>query len=112
MRRIIPNGTRRRWDQDLGRPRSRPLTGRAPDAHQNELTGRVYPTRSADPGGAGAALIGYGLKGDDMVDAVQGLRSLVHGFAGLELSGGFGLPTVDRSFEAAVRTFLAASAPV
>ena len=41
----------------------------------------------------------YGLSGDDALHAVRGFRSLVHGFATLEISGGFGLPLdCDESF--------------
>jgi AcrR family transcriptional regulator len=47
-----------------------------------------------------AVLDGYGLEGDDAVDAARALRSTLHGFAALEQAGGFGLPRdVDRSFE-------------
>lgn len=51
-----------------------------------------------------AVLAGYGLEGDDAVDAARALRSTLHGFAALEGTGGFGLPRdVDRSFERTVR---------
>nr|WP_231126933.1 TetR-like C-terminal domain-containing protein [Motilibacter aurantiacus] len=47
-----------------------------------------------------AALRGYGLEGEDAVDATRSLRSALHGFVALEAAGGFGLPRdVDRSFE-------------
>jgi AcrR family transcriptional regulator len=50
---------------------------------------------------AAAALRGFGLAEDDVVDAVRAVRSAVHGFAGLEIGGGFRMPQdVDRSFEA------------
>nr|WP_231134526.1 TetR-like C-terminal domain-containing protein [Motilibacter deserti] len=53
-----------------------------------------------------AALRGYGLDGDDAVDATRGLRSALHGFVSLEQAGGFGLPQdVDRSFDSLVRSF-------
>jgi AcrR family transcriptional regulator len=46
-----------------------------------------------------AVLRGYGLTGDDAVDATRAVRSALHGFVMLEQSGGFGLPVdVDRSF--------------
>lgn len=46
-----------------------------------------------------AVLAGYGLEGEDAVDATRGLRSALHGFVALEAGGGFGLPQdVDRSF--------------
>ncbi len=48
-----------------------------------------------------AILDGYGIRGDDAVDAARALRSALHGFASLEATGGFGLPQdVERSFQA------------
>jgi AcrR family transcriptional regulator len=38
-----------------------------------------------------AALRGYGLEGDEAVDATRALRSALHGFVLLESGGGFGL---------------------
>lgn len=47
-----------------------------------------------------ALLAGYGLDGDDAVDAARALRAALHGFVSLEAAGGFGMPRdVDRSFE-------------
>jgi AcrR family transcriptional regulator len=47
-----------------------------------------------------AVLRGYGLSGDDAVDATRAVRSAIHGFIVLEAGGGFGLPRdVDRSFD-------------
>ncbi len=47
-----------------------------------------------------AVLRGYGLQGDDLIDATRAVRSAVHGFVMLEITGGFGLPQdVDRSFD-------------
>lgn len=47
-----------------------------------------------------AVLAGYGLEGDDAIDAARLLRSALHGFTSLEAAGGFGLPRdLDRSFE-------------
>jgi AcrR family transcriptional regulator len=46
-----------------------------------------------------AVLAGYGLGGDDAIDAARAVRSALHGFVALEVAGGFGLPQeVDRSF--------------
>ncbi len=46
-----------------------------------------------------AVLASFGLHGEDGLHAVRGLRSLVHGFATLEIAGGFGLPLdCDESF--------------
>ena len=54
-----------------------------------------------------AVLSGYGLHGSDALHAVRCLRSLVHGFATLEASGGFGLPLdVDESFRRLVDLYI------
>lgn len=46
-----------------------------------------------------AVLAGYGLSGDDAIDATRALRAGLHGFVSLEAGGGFGMPQdVDRSF--------------
>lgn len=46
-----------------------------------------------------AVLAPFGLGGEDAMHAVRGLRSVVHGFATLEISGGFGLTLdLDESF--------------
>lgn len=46
-----------------------------------------------------AVLAGYGIGGDDAVDATRILRAALHGFVSLEAGGGFGLPhDVDRTF--------------
>jgi AcrR family transcriptional regulator len=53
-----------------------------------------------------AVLRGYGLTGDDAVDATRALRSAMHGFVLLEQAGGFGLPVdIDRSFHQLVAGF-------
>ncbi len=50
----------------------------------------------------------YGLKDDDALHVVRGLRSILHGFASLEQRGGFGLPLdLDTSFRMLVDTYLA-----
>jgi AcrR family transcriptional regulator len=56
----------------------------------------------------GLAVIGsFGLEGEDAIHAVRGFRSLVHGFATLEVSGGFGLPLdCDESFDRLVEYFM------
>lgn len=49
----------------------------------------------------------YGMPETESLHAVRGLRSLVHGFASLEKSGGFGLPLeVIDSFEFTLNIFL------
>jgi AcrR family transcriptional regulator len=55
-----------------------------------------------------AALRGFDLPDDGVVDAVRAARSAVHGFVTLELGGGFRMPQdVDRSFEALVTMLVA-----
>jgi AcrR family transcriptional regulator len=73
-----------------------PATQRVPDpadpahvAAGERLVGAVF-----------AILRGYGLDGDDLVDAARALRSALHGFVTLESAGGFGLPQdIGRSFD-------------
>ncbi|WBB66246.1 TetR/AcrR family transcriptional regulator [Micromonospora sp. WMMD812] len=73
-----------------------PATQRVPDPADPEhvaagerAVGAIY-----------AVLRGYGLSGDDAVDATRALRSALHGFVALEASGGFGLPRdIDRSYD-------------
>ncbi len=46
-----------------------------------------------------ALMASFGLQGEAAIHAVRALRSVVHGFATLEISGGFGLPLdCDESF--------------
>jgi AcrR family transcriptional regulator len=67
-----------------------PVPGDAADLETSERAVQViYSTLS-----------GFGLTGDDAIDATRALRSALHGFVALEAAGGFGLPRdVDRSFE-------------
>lgn len=49
----------------------------------------------------------YGLSEQDEVHAIRGLRSLVHGFVSLELSGGFGMPVdIDESYDILLKRFV------
>jgi AcrR family transcriptional regulator len=51
-----------------------------------------------------AVMAGYGLAGDDAIDAIRTFRSALHGFVSLEADGGFGMPfSVDRSFDRLVQ---------
>lgn len=51
-----------------------------------------------------AIIHSFGLEGEDGLHAARGLRSVVHGFATLEILGGFGLPLdLDESFRRLVR---------
>lgn len=46
-----------------------------------------------------AVMSGYGLTGDDAIHAVRAVRSAVHGFVTIEMTGGFGLAlSTDESF--------------
>jgi AcrR family transcriptional regulator len=55
-----------------------------------------------------AVMASFGLQGDEALHAVRALRSLVHGFATLEVSGGFGMPLdLDESFARLVNLFIA-----
>ncbi len=55
-----------------------------------------------------AVMASFGLEGEDAVHALRGLRSLVHGFASLEISGGFGMPLdLDESFSRLMNLFIA-----
>jgi AcrR family transcriptional regulator len=56
-----------------------------------------------------AVMAGYGVNGDDAIDAVRAFRSALHGFVSLEASGGFGMPvSVDRSFGRLVNALVVA----
>ena len=56
-------------------------------------------------------LEGYGLSGDDAIDATRALRAVLHGFVTLQSGGGFGYPVdVDRSFLRAVQALIGAIA--
>jgi hypothetical protein len=54
-----------------------------------------------------AVVASFGLQGNDALHAVRGLRSIVHGFATLEVAGGFGLPLdCDESFRRLITAFI------
>lgn len=53
-----------------------------------------------------AVLAGFRLEDDDAVDAVRGLRALLHGFVAIENAGGFRLPRdLDCSYRRLVETY-------
>ena len=55
----------------------------------------------------GLTLKGFGLDGDEEIHVVRGLRSLIHGFATLEMSGSFKTPVDrDKSFDRILEIFL------
>lgn len=55
------------------------------------------------------ALATYRLTPDDAIHTVRMVRAVVHGFATLELAGGFGLPQeVDETFHRLIETYIGA----
>ncbi len=75
--------------------------GSSPDAELAEAESRVVRIVLA-------VLASFGLSGEDAIHAVRGLRSVVHGFATLEVAGGFGLPLdCDESFRRLVDMLVA-----
>lgn len=55
-----------------------------------------------------AVLASYGLRDEHALHAARGLRSVAHGFATLEVAGGFGIPLdLDESFDRLLRAFVA-----
>ena len=55
-----------------------------------------------------AVVASFGLSGEDGLHAVRALRSVVHGFATLEVGGGFGLPLdCDESFRRLIAMLIA-----
>jgi AcrR family transcriptional regulator len=55
-----------------------------------------------------AVMASFGLQGEDAIHAVRAFRSMVHGFATLEVYGGFGMPLdLDESFARLVDLFIA-----
>lgn len=54
-----------------------------------------------------AVLSAYHLEGDDLIHALRGLRSFIHGFATLENAGGFGIALdLDTSFHRLLEMFV------
>jgi AcrR family transcriptional regulator len=93
-------------------------------AHRNPgryaATLRAPSTDDADAVGAASDLLdvvyavlqGYGITGDDAVDATRTLRAVLHGYVALEAAGGFGMPndvreSFDRAIEALDAMFIA-----
>src|ERR1700761_3967435 len=57
----------------------------------------------------GDVLSGFGLAGEDAIDAIRGIRSALHGFVSLEAAGAFAMPRdIDRSFRRLVAALIAA----
>ena len=56
-----------------------------------------------------AVMAGYGLDGEDAIDAIRAYRAALHGFFSLEANDGFAFPnSVDRSFDRLVRALVVA----
>jgi AcrR family transcriptional regulator len=56
-----------------------------------------------------AVMEGYGLDGEDAIDAIRAYRAALHGFFSLEANDGFAFPnSVDRSFDRLVRALVVA----
>jgi AcrR family transcriptional regulator len=56
-----------------------------------------------------AVMDGYGLDGDDAVDAIRGFRAALHGFVSLEANHGFAFPAnIDRSFDRLIHALVVA----
>ncbi len=80
-------------------------TVRAPDPDDAE----ALEVAEAAVGVMVAVINGWGIEGDEAVHLVRVVRSALHGFISLELSGGFGLPLdIDRSFDLLVESMAAA----
>jgi hypothetical protein len=55
-----------------------------------------------------AIMASLGLQGEDAIHGLRAFRSMVHGFATLEIAGGFGLPQdCDESFRRLVLVLMA-----
>ena len=59
-----------------------------------------------------AIMASLGMQGEDAIHAVRAFRSMVHGFATLEVAGGFGLPEdCDESFRRLIDALVAGLQP-
>lgn len=59
-----------------------------------------------------AVMASFGLRGEDAIHALRAFRSMVHGFATLEVAGGFGMPEdCDESFRRMVQSLAAGLKP-
>ncbi|MDQ4137280.1 MAG: WHG domain-containing protein, partial [Actinomycetota bacterium] len=93
----------RRWA--LKHPGRYAATVRAPDPSNTEAVAAADAAVRA----VLAVLEGYGLHGDQLIDATRSLRAALHGFVALEAAGGFGMPrSIDTSFERHVENLVAA----
>jgi AcrR family transcriptional regulator len=98
----------RRWA--LEHPGRYAATVRAPD-RSNTDPSNAEAVAAADSAVRAvlAVLEGYGLRGEELIDATRSLRAALHGFLALEAAGGFGLPrSIDSSFDRHVENLVAA----
>jgi AcrR family transcriptional regulator len=80
------------------------LTQQAPDP--GDLESQAIAQQVVDV--VRAILVPYKLSDEDAIHAIRGLRSIVHGFVSLEVTGGFGLPVdLDASFKWLINVFVA-----
>lgn len=93
----------RQWALEY--PMQYPMTTLAP--RPNDEADRVVSEVAVDV--LYAVLDGYGLSGDDAVDAARFLRAALHGFVSLETGSAFRLPVdLQRSFDKTVDAVIAA----
>lgn len=91
-------------DWALAHPGQYPLTITAPVAGDTEDERASASVLEVVTG----VLVGYGLEGDDAIDAIRFLRASLHGFLSLETSHAFGLPVdIERTFARTIDTVAA-----
>lgn len=80
----------------IAHPGRYPATLRAPDPGDVDYVAAAQTVLDV----VFAVLAGYGLTGDDAIDATRAVHAAVHGFASLEAAGSFGMPqSIDRSYD-------------
>jgi AcrR family transcriptional regulator len=83
------------------------LTGLRSSAYQNPPDPELDQAQASILRIALAVLSSFQLAEQDALHAVRGLRALIHGFALLEVAGGFGLPVdCDESFNRLLDTYI------
>jgi hypothetical protein len=90
------------WDYAHVHPGSYAATLRAPSSDDQESAAAAKQLLDV----VYAILEGYGIEGDEAVDATRTLRALLHGYVALEAAGGFGMARdVRESFDRAIEAF-------
>lgn len=90
------------WDYAHAHPGGYAATLRAPSSDDTEVG--LVAKQMLDV--VYAVLEGYGIEGDDAVDATRTLRGLLHGYVALEAAGAFGMARdVRASFDRAIEAF-------